>query len=141
MNIENVTNLFVNDSEVMRITHDDSVLYQWSIDSIPVNPDFELLKCVFKGKYVYINRYSTMTVSAVKNFNISGAIVVDDRGIIRKDFRGFVVNIRNDSKDTATISFQALESDIGNRIYTAYLIDGNGNRSVNSLSATIEVRS
>lgn len=140
MNFVNVTNLSINDSEVMRITCGDSVLYQWSIDSIPVNPDFESISCSFRSSIVDVGKVATLTVSVSKNFNPSCAILIDDRGIIRREFQRTNINTNKTDRDLIEVMFSPFESDRGERTYMAYVLDGDGKRTANFVSDTITVR-
>ena len=140
MNFANVSNLSINDSEVMRITCGDSVLYQWSIDSIPVNPDFQSISCSFRSSIVDVGKVATLTVAVPKNFNPSSAILIDDRGIIRREFKRTNINTNNTARDFVGVMFSPLESDRGERTYMAYVLDGDGKRTANFVSDTITVR-
>lgn len=140
MNMINVKEFTAGTNNVMRCLSDDTVLWQWSIDNVPVNSDFEIISGAFVSDYVTRGKAATFHISVVKNFNPSGVVLIDDRGIIRKEFTKFNVNTRATDRDRVTIVFTAFESDVGNRTYTAYILDGDGKRSANSISETIEVR-
>lgn len=140
MNIVDVTNLSINDREVMRISHNDSVLYQWSIDSIPVNPEFEFISGSFKSTAVNVGKIANLNMGVLKNFNPSGAVLIDDRGIIRREFSKFTVSTIKTDRDSVSVLFSPSASDKGERTYTAYVLDGDGKRTANSLTCSITVR-
>lgn len=140
MNIVDVTNLSINDREVMRISHNDSVLYQWSIDNIPVNSDFEFISGSFKTSSVMVGKIANLGLSVLKNFNPSGVVLIDDRGIIRREFKSFAVSTSKTDCDNVSVLFNPSESDKGERTYTAYVLDGDGKRAANSLTLSLTVR-
>lgn len=140
MNIADVTNLSINGGEVMRVSHNDSVLYQWSIDSIPVNPDFEFISGTFKSTTVNVDKIATLNMSVLKNFNPSGVVAIDDRGIIRREFARFTVSTSKTDRDSVMAMFSPSGSDRGERTYTVYVLDGDGKRTANSLTLSLTVR-
>lgn len=139
MNIVDVTNLSINDIEVMRVSYNDSVLYQWSIDSIPVNPDFEFISASFKSSRVMAGKIATLNMSVLKNFNPSGVVLIDDRGIIRREFKSFSVSTNQTDRDNVSVLFSPSKSEKGERIYTAYVLDCDGKRAANSVTCSLTV--
>lgn len=141
MNWNEVVKFEIQDvGEVVNLYDSDgSIIYTYPIDQIPVNPDFEIIGAGFKSEKVYVGKVATITASVLKNFEPSGAILVDDQNTIRKSFQRYVVNTKNSDRDIITIIFEAFDTDKGNRTFTLWILDKNGNRSANSYSLTLEV--
>ena len=110
-----------------------------SIDSIPVNPDFVLIGGSAKSTSVNMGNTAVFNISVEKNSNPSGAIAIDDRGVVRRVFKSFAVSTQLSDSDNASLTFSALTTDKGSRTYTVYLLDSDGNRSANSIIIEITV--
>ena len=133
LNIEGIGN-------VVKAVCDGVVLWEASSAEVAVNPDFHIIGGSQSATSINAGRAVTFTVSTTKGIICTGAVVIDDLGRSHEITR-YAFNNNNSERGINTVQIKALSEYKGQeRIYTVYILDENGNRTVESSDFKVTVK-
>lgn len=132
LNIEGIGN-------VVKAVCDGVVLWEAPSAEVAVNPDFHIIGGGQSATSMTAGRAVTFTVSTTKGIICTGAVVVDDLGRSHEITR-YAFNNNQTDRGINTVQIRPSAEFKGERTFTIYILDENGNRTVESMDFKVTVK-